>query len=137
MNDFEKRRAWFEQYVRRLDEGIVQPPVEGRNYSCPCCGYPTLEERSGFEICPICSWEDDGQDDSRAEEVWGGPNSTYSLAEARENFRKHLTMYRPTDVRAFHSDTQPKRMAKKRKLIAEFESARNSATGEQKGSHRR
>ena len=30
-------------------------------YTCPCCGYKTLEECSPgtFEICPICFWEDD------------------------------------------------------------------------------
>lgn len=30
-------------------------------YTCPCCGYKTLEEcpPGTFEICPICHWEDD------------------------------------------------------------------------------
>lgn len=30
-------------------------------YTCPCCGYRTLEEPPGtFDICEICFWEDDG-----------------------------------------------------------------------------
>ncbi|WP_198674015.1 CPCC family cysteine-rich protein [Chitinophaga alhagiae] len=29
------------------------------NSTCPCCGYITLSERGGYEICPICFWEDD------------------------------------------------------------------------------
>jgi hypothetical protein len=33
-----------------------------------------LSERGGYEICRLCNWEDDGQDDPHAEEVWGGPN---------------------------------------------------------------
>ena len=61
---------------------------------CPCCKYPTLEVRGDYEICPLCDWEDDLQDDPHAEEVWGGPNGNYSLEEARRNFEAHLTMYR-------------------------------------------
>ena len=61
---------------------------------CPCCGYPTLEERGIFEICNLCNWEDDGQNDSYLDEVWGGPNGDYSLTEARKNFKVNLIMYR-------------------------------------------
>ncbi|WP_052807111.1 CPCC family cysteine-rich protein [Mesobacillus subterraneus] len=61
---------------------------------CPCCGYPTLEERGNFEICKLCNWEDDGQDDPYADEVWGGPNGDYSLTEARKNFKENLICYR-------------------------------------------
>ncbi|MFJ8072319.1 CPCC family cysteine-rich protein [Peribacillus sp. NPDC096447] len=61
---------------------------------CPCCGFPTLDERGGYDICELCNWEDDGQDDLYADEVWGGPNGDYSLTEARRNFNKHLIMYR-------------------------------------------
>lgn len=65
------------------------------NYEkCPCCGFPTLEERSSYEICIFCSWEDDGQNDPCANQVLGGPNGDYSLTEARRNFKENLTMYR-------------------------------------------
>src|SRR5690606_15709062 len=43
-------------------------------HACPCCGHPTLGERAGFEICPVCFWEDDGQDDVDAHVERGGPN---------------------------------------------------------------
>lgn len=46
----------------------------------------TLDERGGFEICPVCFWEDDGQDDHDADVVRGGPNAELSLTEARENY---------------------------------------------------
>jgi len=65
-----------------------------RRETCPCCGYPTLEERGNFEICILCNWEDDGQDDPYADEVWGGPNGDYSLTEARKNYMENHTMYR-------------------------------------------
>src|SRR5882672_7012990 len=61
---------------------------------CPCCGYTTLHERACYEICVLCEWEDDGQDDLRADEVWGGPNHNLSLTEARRNFREHLNVFR-------------------------------------------
>lgn len=39
-----------------------------------------------FEICPVCFWEDDGQDDHDADVVRGGPNRSLSLQDARLNF---------------------------------------------------
>lgn len=39
-----------------------------------------------FKCCPVCYWEDDGQDDGDADVVHGGPNSLLSLTEARENY---------------------------------------------------
>lgn len=66
---------------------IRGPAADGSLYQCPCCGARTLRERGGFELCPVCWWEDDGQDDHDAEEVRGGPNGELSLRQARENFR--------------------------------------------------
>ena len=68
---------------------IIKPPSDdGSKYRCPCCGYRTLTERGGYDICPVCFWEDDGQDDHDAAEVRGGPNYELSLLKARENFKK-------------------------------------------------
>ena len=39
-----------------------------------------------FEICPICFWEDDGQDHHDADVVRGGPNRSLSLRNARANY---------------------------------------------------
>jgi hypothetical protein len=55
---------------------------------CPCCGFRTLGERGGFEMCPVCWWEDDGQDDADADVVRGGPNGDLSLTQARANYRQ-------------------------------------------------
>ncbi|MBD0739062.1 hypothetical protein BGM09_06450 [Streptomyces sp. CBMA29] len=41
-----------------------------------------------YEICPVCFWEDDGQDDHDADEARGGPNRGWSLSEARQNFAR-------------------------------------------------
>jgi hypothetical protein len=53
--------------------------------ACPCCGHATLSERGGYEICPVCFWEDDGQDNDEADRWRGGPNRV-SLREGRVNF---------------------------------------------------
>ena len=53
--------------------------------ACPCCKQLTLSERGGYEICPTCGWEDDGQDDADADVDRGGPNAT-SLTAARNQW---------------------------------------------------
>jgi hypothetical protein len=63
-------------------------PEEGMFYHCPCCLYPTLPMRGGFEVCPVCYWEDDGQDSHDADRVRGGPNGLLSLTNAIANFAK-------------------------------------------------
>lgn len=75
---------------------------------CPCCGYVTLPSRGAYDICPICLWEDDGQDDGDAEDKRGGPNGV-SLTAARINFLRigaaepknlpHVRAPLPTDRR--------------------------------------
>ena len=52
---------------------------------CPCCGFATLDERGGFEVCPVCFWEDDGQDNHDADLERSGPNRL-SLTAARRNY---------------------------------------------------
>jgi hypothetical protein len=54
---------------------------------CPCCGYHTLSARGRDEIRQACYWHDDGQDDPRADDVWGGPSKRLSFTQARMNFR--------------------------------------------------
>lgn len=63
---------------------------------CPCCGDPTLTTRDDFEICAVCRWQDDGQDDHDADEVRGGPNGDLSLTQARARVRAT----RPDDTAA-------------------------------------
>jgi hypothetical protein len=93
--------------VERRNHPVIRGP-EGGPYACPCCGYLTLSERGGFEICDVCFWEDDGQDDPDADVVRGGPNRGLSLTEARRNFAeigaceptmvRHVRPPRPTEI---------------------------------------
>jgi methylenetetrahydrofolate reductase (NADPH) len=54
---------------------------------CPCCQCKTLGVRGAYEICAVCFWEDDDQDDYDADVVRGGPNGSLSLTEGRANYR--------------------------------------------------
>lgn len=60
----------------------------GVRYACPCCRALTLHERGGFDTCPVCLWDDDGQDEHDAHVVRGGPNRMLSLHDARANYRR-------------------------------------------------
>ena len=56
-------------------------------FRCPCCHCRTLTERAAFELCPVCFWEDEGQDDHNVAEVLGGANGELSLLQARRNYQ--------------------------------------------------
>lgn len=52
-------------------------------YTCPCCGYKTLEEEHEYNICPICYWEDDWYQFINVDST--GANSV-SLRKAQKNY---------------------------------------------------
>lgn len=81
LTDFFVRRSFFNNYIKENHLELQ---------TCPGCSYPTLSERGGYEICSICNWEDDNQDDEQADEIWGGPNGKLSLTENRINIGKIL-----------------------------------------------
>lgn len=108
-----KRRKFFDEKREVISSQEVR-------FSCPCCGYPTISERGHYDICQICNWEDDGRDDSNADDT-GGPNHHYSLREARINFEKYLVMYPPEkDTRIGGADSENV-LKLKRKLIETFD----------------
>src|SRR5262245_40690181 len=49
------------------------------------CRYMTLTKNSRHRVCPVCLWEDDGQNDHDADRVRDGSNGV-SLTQARFNF---------------------------------------------------
>ncbi|WP_406739284.1 CPCC family cysteine-rich protein [Streptomyces sp. NBC_00853] len=64
-------------------------PPGGGPYACPCCRFLTLDARCAWDVCRECGWEDDGQDDLNADEVWGGPNGSESLTAARRGYAEY------------------------------------------------
>jgi|GEM_PF-1014150 len=79
--DFTTRRKAFDKYIK--DNSL-------KFFTCPGCGFPTLDERGVYEICDVCNWEDDNQDDESADNILGGPNSNLSLTQNRLNIGKTL-----------------------------------------------
>ena len=61
---------------------------------CPCFDFVSLAERGSYLVCPICFWEDDGQDITEID-VPSGSNRGLTLREGRDNFEK---------VGAFHTE---------------------------------
>ena len=74
-------------------------------YLCQCCGCRTLEAPGALGLCPVCWWEDDGQEDADAGEVRLTVNGQLSLKEARLSYqecgaadRRFLPYVRPPEV---------------------------------------
>lgn len=57
-------------------------------FSCPCCGFLTLPERSpgSLEICHVCFWQDDMVGFNRPSVAIG--SNAVSLEDARTNYRR-------------------------------------------------
>lgn len=64
--------------------GVINKLIK---FTCPCCGYITLEESGEYEICPLCRWEDD-LSQSLYPYMNGGANKP-SLVEAQHNFKNY------------------------------------------------
>lgn len=77
------------KHVHRHEEALET------RFRCPCCGYRTLETAGALALCPVCWWEDDGQEDEDAGEVRLTVNGQLSLNEARE----HYALYGAADRR--------------------------------------
>ena len=67
-------------------ENISHPRQPQKTYRCPCCHCKTPHARAGYELCPVCFWEDDLDHD--VDQMRGSPNGTLSLAQGRSNFLK-------------------------------------------------
>src|ERR1700730_13188145 len=75
----------FTEYAMR--EMVFVEPAEGVRYRCPCCRYKTLESRGDYEICPVCFWEDDGQDDADADVYQAFSPNHMSVTQGRQNYQ--------------------------------------------------
>ncbi|MDC8003872.1 CPCC family cysteine-rich protein [Aureisphaera galaxeae] len=81
LESFHNRRRRINSFISKNDLKLT---------TCPGCGFPTFTEDWFHEICGVCNWQNDGQDDPHADEVWGGPNYKLSLTENRLNICRTL-----------------------------------------------
>ena len=56
-------------------------------HQCPCCDYISLPGRAEWHICPVCFWEDSGQDVDKLDSS-SPANKGITLRQARDNFQK-------------------------------------------------
>jgi hypothetical protein len=77
-----------ERLVNGKSDFHVSPEsMDDSLFRCPCCGALTLSLPETMELCPVCWWEDDGQDSEDAGEVRSTVNGELSLIEARQNYQ--------------------------------------------------
>jgi hypothetical protein len=69
-----------------------------QKYTCPCCGYKTIEREDTFyDLCPVCFWETDPY--QLANPTYQGGANRPSLVEAQQHFilfgacEKHVFPY--------------------------------------------
>ncbi len=73
--------SYLENRMARMGQDVrVTGDIESLE-PCACCGYRTLL-RLGWEICPVCFWQDDGVRDP--DQISGANHGT--LREAQQNF---------------------------------------------------
>lgn len=61
--------------------------MSNKKYLCPCCKKYVFEEGPGsYEICPVCSWEDD-KIQAENPDYKGGANKL-SLNECIKKFKR-------------------------------------------------
>mgnify|MGYP000080976834 CR=1 FL=1 len=94
--------VWLKDSMRAISnhylcENLGIDSIEGspiKLYACPCCGSRTIDERAEYDICKVCWWEDNGQDNEHSEKTYG-VNYGISLTKGRSNFLKY-GIYDPT-----------------------------------------
>lgn len=116
-----QKREMFDAQCKQIKLESKSGVKKMRRVTCPCCGYPTLDERGTYDICELCNWEDDGQDDDDSAVCQGGPNGGYSLDQARENFLKYRIMYSPENNTTLTRGDSAEQLKIKIELIALFD----------------
>lgn len=122
--NFHSRRAFFEGYGEKMLAGRRDLVAGFIGHTCPCCGYPLLNSRGDFEICPLCWWEDDGYDDDALGrpgdlDRLSSPNHT-TLRQARQNFEEHLKST-PIEDRIIPGINDPTALRNSRRIVEAFD----------------
>jgi hypothetical protein len=81
---------------------------------------PLLRSRGTGQICDLCNWEDQGLDDPHIHQP-GSANAPFTLAQAREAFRRYGVMYHPADDPRIGGADTPEETELKQAIVAAFE----------------
>lgn len=78
--------SYIEERIKNLYQ--IQISIYGKPtdlFPCPCCNYRTIYEQGNYQICKVCFWEDDGNNN---DSDFSSANHM-TLNEARVNFEKN------------------------------------------------
>lgn len=73
-------------WARAVSDQLLDELATAPRFACDCCHHRTLLSKGDYEICMVCSWEDDSGSD-----CGGGPNHM-TLAQGQANFRSFGAM---------------------------------------------
>lgn len=93
--DHGRRRDMFARSL--TDSNIIH-----HKHLCPACGFPTLNERAGYEVCVICLWEDGVPE---ADPTLVAPPNYTSLMQERINISGMLRAFEQTHEIDYAIDT--------------------------------
>lgn len=62
-----------------------------KKHFCPVCGKTEFPDVNSFDICKICNWEDDADQEENPDEQDGANHM--SLNEAREAYKKGVRVW--------------------------------------------
>lgn len=81
IDNVRQRRKFYDEYLSNKTFQL---------FTCPGCGFPTLTSREEYDICNVCNWEDEQENEEQADEVLGSPNYDLSLNRNRINIERAL-----------------------------------------------
>lgn len=117
-----KTRPALVREFRETDNAYAHPiavyHTSDEREPCSCCGNPTLEPDD--DTCRLCDWpvSEDPTEDA----------PSLSLATARKNFRRYLTVYSPDDAPDWVAFTEEEQ-ALKRRLVTAYGRVRSGRNG--------